>query len=207
MWIWQALRLGLILSSYKALQYRKTNCRIILPLILKLLKTQRKEWLLNQLAFYKKKYKSESAYQVWQEGFHPELIQSDDMLVQKIEYIHYNLVKRGYVDEAEHWRYSSARNFMLNDHSVIGLASLSVWTLKAQLFVQGRSQNTIWERDVKPTFFERVGFWLRFITRIALPGILLHLILFAVLPDCGRNINEPEAVTPPRLSHTVPTVG
>jgi len=88
------------------------------------LKTQRKEWLLNQLAFYKKKYKSESAYQVWQEGFHPELIQSDDMLVQKIEYIHYNPVKRGYVDEAEHWRYSSARNFVLNDHSVISLTSL-----------------------------------------------------------------------------------
>ena len=63
--------------------------------IIQLLKTQRKEWLLNQLAVYKKKYKSESAYQVWQEGFHPELIQSDDMLVQKIENIHYNPVKRG----------------------------------------------------------------------------------------------------------------
>ena len=94
--------------------------------IIQVLKTHRKEWLLNQLAFYKKKYKSESTYQVWQEGFHPELIQSDDMLVQKIEYIHYNPVKRGYVDEAEYWRYSSARNFVLNDHSVIRLASLSV---------------------------------------------------------------------------------
>ena len=92
--------------------------------IIQVLKTHRKEWLLNQLAFYKKKYKSESTYQVWQEGFHPELIQSDDMLVQKIEYIHYNPVKRGYVDEAEYWRYSSARNFVLNDHSVIRLASL-----------------------------------------------------------------------------------
>jgi hypothetical protein len=26
-------------------------------------------------------------------------------------YIHSNLVKRGYVDEAVHWRYSSARNY------------------------------------------------------------------------------------------------
>ena len=92
--------------------------------IIQVLKTHRKEWVLNQLSFYKKKYKSESTYQVWQEGFHPELIQSDDMLVQKIEYIHYNPVKRGYVDEAEHWRYFSARNFVLNDHSVISIASL-----------------------------------------------------------------------------------
>ena len=31
---------------------------------------------------------------------------------QKIEYIHNNPVKRGYVDKQEHWRYSSARNYL-----------------------------------------------------------------------------------------------
>ena len=30
---------------------------------------------------------------------------------QKLEYMHNNPVKRGYVDEAVHWRYSSARNY------------------------------------------------------------------------------------------------
>jgi len=38
-------------------------------------------------------------------------MQSDEMMRQKIVYIHYNSVKRGYVDQAEHWRYSSARNY------------------------------------------------------------------------------------------------
>ena len=33
-------------------------------------------------------------------------------MVQKIEYIHSNPVKRGYVDKAEHWRYSSARDYL-----------------------------------------------------------------------------------------------
>jgi hypothetical protein len=33
------------------------------------------------------------------------------MMRQKIDYIHYNPVKRGFVDEPEHWRYSSARNY------------------------------------------------------------------------------------------------
>jgi len=33
------------------------------------------------------------------------------MLVQKLEYIHQNPVKRGYVAEAEHWLWSSARNY------------------------------------------------------------------------------------------------
>lgn len=42
---------------------------------------------------------------------HPELIQDEEMMRQKIEYIHRNPVKRGYVDQAEHWRYLSARNY------------------------------------------------------------------------------------------------
>jgi hypothetical protein len=33
------------------------------------------------------------------------------MMRQKIEYIHHNPVKRGYVDDDVHWRYSSARNY------------------------------------------------------------------------------------------------
>ena len=67
--------------------------------------------ILEQLAFYKKAHKGDRAYQFWQEGVHPELIQGDDMMRQKSEYIHQNPVKRGYVDEAEHWCYSSARDY------------------------------------------------------------------------------------------------
>lgn len=33
------------------------------------------------------------------------------MMEQKIEYIHFSPVKRGYVDDPLHWRYSSARNY------------------------------------------------------------------------------------------------
>jgi hypothetical protein len=33
------------------------------------------------------------------------------MYEQKIRYIHENPVRRGYVDEPEHWRYSSARYY------------------------------------------------------------------------------------------------
>jgi len=68
--------------------------------------------ILDQLAFYKKEHKTDRAYQFWQEGCHPEWIQNDDMMRQKIDYIHSNPVKRGYVDLPEHWRYSSARNYL-----------------------------------------------------------------------------------------------
>ncbi len=71
--------------------------------------------ILDQLAFYKKAHKTDRAYQFWQEGIHPEWIQNDEMMQQKIDYIHNNPVKRGYVDKAIHWRYSSARNYMGQD--------------------------------------------------------------------------------------------
>jgi hypothetical protein len=43
------------------------------------------------------------------------LIENDEVLRQKLDYIHQNPVKRGYVDLAEHWRYSSARNYAGQD--------------------------------------------------------------------------------------------
>jgi len=59
----------------------------------------------------KASYKKNQEYQFWQEGFHPKQIVGDDMLIQKIEYIHNNPVKRGYVEKPRHWRYSTARNY------------------------------------------------------------------------------------------------
>jgi REP element-mobilizing transposase RayT len=67
--------------------------------------------VLEKLANAKLYHKKESTYQLWQEGSHPEEIYNEKMLIQKIMYIHNNPVKRGYVDEPQHWRYSSARNY------------------------------------------------------------------------------------------------
>ena len=66
---------------------------------------------LELLALFKRRHKTESTYQVWEEGNHPQIIETETMMRQKLEYIHQNPVKRGYVDLPEHWRYSSARNY------------------------------------------------------------------------------------------------
>jgi len=54
-------------------------------------------------------------YQVWEEGNHPQIIESEVVMRQKLDYTHHNPVKRGYVDQPEHWRYSSARNYAGQD--------------------------------------------------------------------------------------------
>ena len=76
-------------------------------------------WLLTQFKEEKKDFKNDRTYQVWQEGFHPQLIQSEEMLRQKIEYIHYNPVRRGYIDDPSNWVYSSARNYLKDDNSIL----------------------------------------------------------------------------------------
>ena len=79
--------------------------------IIELLTKRGAQVLLRQLRALKLPHKSESEHQVWQEGSHPQQIQNDEMMWQKIEYIHLNPVKRGYVDDPLHWRWSSARNY------------------------------------------------------------------------------------------------
>ena len=76
--------------------------------ILDHLQEQNADFLLRQFAFNKKAHKIQSQYQLWQEGSHPQLIMDEMMLRQKLEYVHQNPVKRGYVACAEHWRYSRA---------------------------------------------------------------------------------------------------
>jgi len=80
--------------------------------LIQYLDQQKVSQVLEQLAFYKKAHKQDRAYQFWQEGIHPEWIQNDEMMKQKVDYIHQNPVKRGFVDVPEHWRYSSARNYL-----------------------------------------------------------------------------------------------
>ena len=79
--------------------------------ILKLLQKENIKTILDQLVFYKKAHKTHTKYQVWQEEFQPKLIQNEEMMIEKIMYIHNNPVKRGYVDVAKYWRYSSARDY------------------------------------------------------------------------------------------------
>ena len=54
---------------------------------------------------------TDSQFQLWQEGYQPKLIQNDATMISKIEYIHHSPIKRGYVEEDWHWRYSSARDY------------------------------------------------------------------------------------------------
>ena len=75
------------------------------------MKTLNYKTMLQELQFFKKRYKFDQQFQLWQEGSHPQVIESEEVMEQKIQYIHNNPVKRGYVADPVHWRYSSASNY------------------------------------------------------------------------------------------------
>lgn len=75
------------------------------------LQAKPRSFLLAQLEAAKLPHKTQQQYQLWQEGSHPQALLTPQMAAQKIEYIHNNPVKRGYVDDPMHWRYSSCRNY------------------------------------------------------------------------------------------------
>ena len=72
------------------------------------LQIERRDWLLDVLFKSRLPHKYASTYQVWQEGFHPQALYSDETIRQKLEYIQNNPVRAGFVTTPEHWRYSSA---------------------------------------------------------------------------------------------------
>ena len=79
--------------------------------LLQQIESEGRAWLLNQLAYYRLPHKTRSHHQVWQEGSHPQALLTDEVIQQKIDYLHRNPVARGWVSMPEDWRYSSAHEW------------------------------------------------------------------------------------------------
>ncbi len=98
----QSENLGKEVGDFKSFTARR---------IIDYLREQKATTLLDLLEYFKLKHKIDQQYQLWQEGSHPQQIANDDVMRQKLDYMHNNPVKRGYVADPTHWRYSSASNY------------------------------------------------------------------------------------------------
>ncbi len=90
----QAPDLGKCVSGFKSFTARQ---------IIDHLRDRGAERVLERLRFAKHAHKDDRMHQLWQEGSHAELIYSSQVMREKLDYIHHNPLKRGYVDRAEHW--------------------------------------------------------------------------------------------------------
>ncbi len=53
---------------------------------------------------------------LWIKRFDDQVIRNEKMFWTKLKYIHNNPVKAGLVEKVEDYKYSSARNYVYNDH-------------------------------------------------------------------------------------------
>jgi REP element-mobilizing transposase RayT len=71
----------------------------------------RREWMIWMMERAAKKNSNTAKFQLWQAESHPiELIKSK-IAHQKLDYMHYNPVEAGFVNNPEDWKYSSAIDY------------------------------------------------------------------------------------------------
>lgn len=71
----------------------------------------RRRWMLRKFGFAADRVRKGVNYKVWKDGFHPVHLHTNRMIEDRVNYIHQNPVEEGYVYEAEHYVYSSARDY------------------------------------------------------------------------------------------------
>ena len=99
-------KLAVIMQGLKSVSSRKIG-----RAILDNSPESRKEWMLKMFKCAGERNKHKGSYQFWIEGNHPIELSDNEMMDQKLDYIHNNPVEAGFVDKAEEYVYSSARDY------------------------------------------------------------------------------------------------
>lgn len=73
----------------------------------------RRDWLLQVMADHGRFYKNNTKFQLWQQDNHPKELYSPGFTAQKLDYLHLNSVRAGWVERPEQYLYSSASNYVL----------------------------------------------------------------------------------------------
>ena len=79
----------------------------------------RREWMLWMFERAGKKNSNVKDKQFWQQNNKPIEIWNLKVFEQKLNYIHNNPVESGFVTDPIDWKYSSARNYGNNDHTIL----------------------------------------------------------------------------------------
>ena len=84
--------------------FKKHTAKTILNAIYENPQESRKEWLLRG-------FKTNEGNMFWQDGNHPIELQTNEVTIEKLNYIHRNPVKAGFVSREQDFLYSSAADY------------------------------------------------------------------------------------------------
>ena len=98
-------KLSDFVRDFKAFTYREM-IKIILSE-----EESRRHWMLHQFKYYGNRNSNNENYQIWIQDNHPIELLSEEVFYTKLNYIHQNPVRAGYVEDEKHYIYSSASNY------------------------------------------------------------------------------------------------
>lgn len=84
----------------------------------------RKQWLLNAFRFAGHNNSSNKDIQFWQQNFHPVCLDTPQKCRQRLEYVHQNPVRAGWVWQPPEYKYSSALDYYTTEKGVLPLVRL-----------------------------------------------------------------------------------
>ncbi len=97
---------GMVLKNLKSFTAMK-----IIDAIINNEKESRREWMLDLFERNGQAIKSNFRFQFWQHENHPVLLADEKMIFQKLNYLHENPKRAGFVNEPHEWKHSSAIDY------------------------------------------------------------------------------------------------
>lgn len=92
--------------------FKRHTSKEIQKAITENIQKSRKEWMLWMMERAGNKNSNVKNRQFWQQHNKPIELWSNEVIEQKVNYIHNNPVVSGFVVNAEDWKYSSAKTFV-----------------------------------------------------------------------------------------------
>jgi putative transposase len=89
--------------------------------VYKMISSDNRDYLLWVL---RNSYQKDREGQLWQSNNYPEIVEGEQFYNIKQNYIYNNPVEKGYVEKPEDWLYTSARNRIKSDNTLINLENI-----------------------------------------------------------------------------------
>lgn len=106
--------------------FKRHTANTIIKEIIQNPKESRQAWLTNLMKYHAKYQGMNEKFQFWQKGNHPVEVTSPRWIKSRFDYIHYNPVVAGLVDEPEYYVYSSARDYVNNSPGLVLITPIEV---------------------------------------------------------------------------------
>ena len=130
-WVLMPSHLHMICSAKEGHELGKTlrNCKAftamqLIDALIKHSHESRRKWILERFEKSGKASSINHRFQCWQHENHPFLLNNAITYGQRLNYLHENPVRAGFVTAPEYWQHSSAKEYLTDERGLLPLEIL-----------------------------------------------------------------------------------